>query len=170
MVGRFGNSLQSAVGARDVYYGESNRPLILGFEIYPDHQGAGQYVALNAGDRDTIVVEDALQQYWYTGCDVVWLRDEVSNSGYMFVDSSGILRDIYVGSRVFDSNVPETACNDSSGTVWLVTSAETEKRRDSYLSDLQREWYDRVRHNFSPVFKGRDGITSVYKLPCHLPD
>ena len=84
----------------------------------------------------------------------------------MYVDSTGELRDIYVNSKVLRSPETEAICDDPSGIIWLVTSAETESLRDLYLSEAQREWLDSVRRNFSAVFVGRDNITSVYKLPC----
>ena len=161
-----GHSLQSAIGARDLNYGESNRALILGFEIYPDHKSAGQYVMQYAGERDTVIVEDALQQYWYIGRELVWLSDEVANNTFMYIDSAGELRDIYVNSKVLRSTETESICNDRSQTIWLVTSAETENRRDLYLSEKNREWLDRVRRDFSAVYVGRDKITSVYRLLC----
>ena len=165
-----GHSFRSAIGARDLSYGESNRALTLGFEIYPDHKGAGQFVKRHAGVRDTIIVEDALQQYWYIGREVVWLRDEASNSRYMYLDSAGTLRDIYVNSKVLRSTATDSVCNDHSGTMWLVTSAETEGHRDLYLSDEQRGWLARVKRDFSPVYLGRDKTTSVFRLPCSLKD
>lgn len=161
-----GHSFGAASAAKNLSYGKSNHALILGFDIYPDHKGAGQYVMQHADDLDLIIVEDALQQYWYTGRELVWLRDEVSNGQFMYFDSAGILRDIYVNSRVLRSTDPETLCNDHASTIWLVTSAETEFHRDLYLSDEQRQWLDNVTQHFRAVYVGRDDTTSVYKLSC----
>ncbi|MBU2677987.1 MAG: glycosyltransferase family 39 protein [Gammaproteobacteria bacterium] len=164
-----GHSLQSAIEARDISYGPSDRALTLGFDIYPDHKGAAQYVDQHAVGQDIVIVEDALQQYWYTGRELLWLSDDIANSKFMYVDSEGVLRDVYVNSKVLRSAEIFDVCTIHSGAAWVVTSAESEDRRHLSLSNAQREWLEGVMRNLEPVFVARDKTTSVYRVPCYPP-
>lgn len=164
-----GHGFKPAMYVLHLAPGSITSPLTFGFPFYPDHQSAGIFVRKNSDETDIVVAEDALQQDWYTGRVDYWLRDPVSNRGFTYEDADGRRRDIYVNSLLLADPNAELACTSevTKGiTVWIITSGETLDKPDDYLSDTQRKWLDGIRSSTIPVFVGRDGKTSVYKISC----
>jgi hypothetical protein len=57
---------------------------------------------------------------------------------------------------------------ESGQRVWVITSGETYKYRDYYLSEKQNEWLSEVEKEIKPVYVGRDNATGVYLLESEV--
>ncbi len=146
-------------------YGPARNTHALGFPVYPDHKGAGEYVRMHRLDGDLVVAEDPLQQYWYAGPVDYWLRDPESHRHFMFFAPDGKWRDIYVASAALETGFAE-ALASASRPLWIITSGETYHRREQYLSEEQRRWLEEIERTHHPRYRGRDGATAVYCLNC----
>lgn len=161
-----GHGIPQALAAARLSHGDPMPGLAVGFPRYPDHQAAGEYVRRRLEPKDSVVAEDALQQYWYVGRVEYWLRDPISHQRYLFEDEDARLRDVYVASAIATSDILDRLHRARDIRVWVITSAETAHRRDYYLDDAQRRWLSELKVSHQPVFVARDGITRVYCLHC----
>ena len=161
-----GHGVPITIGMATMDHGQATEPATHVFEVRPDHEGPGRYVAERLRPEDIVVAEDPLQQWWYVGRVDYWLRHPDHAPGAVFRDDRGDFRDIYVASRwPFGREALDDALAAAPGRTWILTSAETVEARD--LTEDQRAWLDEVREAHPPVHVGRDNETSVY---CVAPD
>ncbi len=161
-----GHGLPQALRATQLTYGPAADPLALGFAIYPDHRGAGRFVAARLRPDDIVVAEDSLEQHWYVGRVDYWLRNEIESSAFLYRHRDGHLRDIYVNSAAATPAVLDALDADVSHRIWVITSGETYGRLDFYLTERQRDWLERVGKTHRPRYEGADGVTHVYCVNC----
>jgi hypothetical protein len=160
-----GHGVPQALRAMNLTYGPVAAPLALGFDIYPDHQGAGRFVAARLRTDDLVVAEDSLEQRWYVGRVDYWLLNEIASAPFLYRNADGYLRDIYVNSAAATPEVLEELTAETARRIWVITSAETHGRLDYYLTDAQRRWLDVVQRQ-APAYAGADGVTRVYCINC----
>lgn len=160
-----GHGIAQALRATRLTYGPVADPLALGFDIYPDHRGAGRFVAGQLGPGDIVVAEDSLQQRWYVGRVDYWLRNEIESAPFLYRHQDGHLRDIYVNSAAATPAVLD-ALDAAAHRIWVITSGETHGKLDYYLTERQRQWLDRVASTHQPRYAGADGVTRVYCVNC----
>ncbi|NNF26589.1 MAG: phospholipid carrier-dependent glycosyltransferase [Gemmatimonadetes bacterium] len=164
-----GHGVPITVEMAAMTHGQATEPATHVFDIRPDHEGPGRYVAERLEADDQVVAEDPLQQTWYVGRVDYWLRHPDHAPGAVFRDDQGNLRDIYVGGRwPIARDGLDQALASAPGRTWIVTSAETIEERD--LTNDQRAWLDEVRRRHDPVHVGRDDVTTVYCVPPVTPE
>lgn len=145
-------------------HGAPTEPATHVFDVRPDHEDPGRWVAERLEPDDVVVAEDPLQQAWYVGRVDYWLRNPDHAPGAVFRDDRGDFRDIYVAARwPLDRDGLDEAAASAQGRTWIVTSAETIETRD--LTTGQQAWLDEIRQRHAPVHVGRDGVTTVYCVP-----
>lgn len=161
-----GHGLPQAFRAMHLTYGPVADPLALGFDIYPDHRGAGRFVASQLQADDIVVAEDSLQQRWYVGRVDYWLRNEIASAPFLYRHKDGHLRDIYVNSAAATPAVLDALDAKAPQRIWVITSGETHGRLDYYLTERQQDWLERVGNTHPPRYEGADGVTRVYCVNC----
>jgi hypothetical protein len=133
-----------------------------GMEIRPDHRGPGRFVREHAKPEDIVIAEDALEQRWYAGRVDYWYRSLDDARRYLYRDTDGALRDIYVGAELLAGPPAADLWARREGAVWLITSGETAGSRTWYLAPDQADWLDSLEARTSPLFIGEDGLSAVY--------
>lgn len=164
-----GHGIWQATRAATMGYGDGQDPFVLGFSVYPDHESAGDFVRARMRPGDIVVAEDALEQHWYAGRVDYWLRDAQRHAGFLYTDSAGVRRDIYVGAAVATDEVVAELSASSERRVWVITSPERELPLSYYLSERQLEWLSDIESEREPAHVGRDGLTRVYCVACDAP-
>ena len=134
----------------------------VGMEIRPDHRGPGLFVRNHLRPGDVVIAEDALEQRWYTGQVNRWFRSPDDARKFLFRDTKGQLRDIYVGALLQDDPPGPKLLDGDDRAVWLITSGETALSRSWYLSPEQANWLDGIEATLEPEFEGADGLAGVY--------
>ena len=163
-----GHGIPQAIAVSPSEYGDyiySNH--ISGIK-YPDHRSHGCFVKQHLQQGDIVVAEDALQMYWYIGQVDYWLRSPANIDDFLYLDSDGELRDIYVSSKPTTDAVIKKFTDNTENQIWVVTSGETQQHLDSFLEkgSAQRTWLDTLMKTGTPVLKGRDGMSATYCLNC----
>ena len=161
-----GHGVPQALRAATLEYGKPENELALGFPFYPDHQAPGDFVRNHLSQKDIVIAEDALQQWWYIGRVDFWLRDPVSNRQFLYRTGQGQLRDIYVNSQIATANILNQLSKQKKRRIWIITSGETYHKWELYLSKKQQHWLLNIEKMQPPVFTGRDGVSNVYCLNC----
>ena len=157
-----GHGIPAARQVLEVGYGVRVPWYDQGLSGRPDHKGAGLFVREAIEPGDIVIAEDPLQQRWYVGRVDFWLRSLADAEMYVNRDDKGKLHDIYVWSELMTELPDSTWLNQPDRNVWLITSLETDTRRDLYLSEDQRQWLSRVENSMTPAHLSRDGVTAVY--------
>jgi 4-amino-4-deoxy-L-arabinose transferase-like glycosyltransferase len=160
-----GHGISQAINASTVAHGDRINPYVYGFNFYPDHRSAGKFVNKNLRDNDIVIAEDVLQQYWYIGRVDYWLKDPISHQGYLYLDKTKTLRDIYVGSQIITNEALQKIRNNHTQRIWIVTSAEIVNKSQN-LNQRQIEWLNSVTKSYGAFFTAKDGITKVYCVNC----
>jgi 4-amino-4-deoxy-L-arabinose transferase-like glycosyltransferase len=143
-----------------------------GMEIRPDHRGAGLFVREHLTTGDIVIAEDPLEQKWYVGQADFWFRAADDAQRYLFKDDLGVLRDFYVGSALLNEPPDAAWIASRDGAIWFVSSGETARNRDWYLSPEQTAWLAAIEVDSRPAYSGRDGLTHVYcfgRCPAGIP-
>lgn len=131
---------------------------------YPDHKSLGCFVKNNLSDRDIVIAEDALQQYWYIGRVDYWLRQPENIDKYLYLNG-GELKDIYVNSSPMDEESIVDVSTNKSDRIWVITSGETQQP----LTGLLKKWYLDIVTPENIILNGRDDQSAVYCVNCrHL--
>lgn len=148
-------------------HGEPVNAFLHTYPFRPDHRGAGRFVRRVRESGDVVIAEDPMEQRWYAGAADFWFRRYGDARRYLYAANDGRLRDIYVNSAI----LPEASAVDSvlqvaAGRVWFITSGETVKERESYLSPAQRSWLDSLQLARTPAYTAGDDVTKVYCLNC----
>lgn len=133
-----------------------------GLEIRPDHRSPGRFVRDHARPEDIVIAEDALEQRWYAGRVDYWYRSSTDAARYLYQDSSGIVRDIYVGAELLPGPAAPYPWGREDIAVWIITSGETAANREWYLAPDQAAWLDSLQARIEPLYVGEDGLTAVY--------
>lgn len=157
-----GHGIPAARRVLEVSYGERVPWHDQGMIGRPDHKGAGLFVRESLEPGDLVIAEDPLQQRWYVGRVDYWLRSFADASPYLNRNERGSLHDIYVWSELMADPPDSDWLQRPDRSVWLITSLETARRRDLYLSVDQRRWLEEIEAAYNPAHMGRDGQTAVY--------
>jgi hypothetical protein len=165
-----GHGIMKAIEMATLKHGDPINKTIFSYPVYPDHKSAGEYVKRNRSPHDIIIAEDTIQQRWYVGHVDYWLRNPATHSGFTYTTPDDVMKDIYVGSVMLDGNALNQISSNPSKVIWVITSAETDHKRDYYLSQQQVDWLTKIERSIKPVFIARDGITKVYCLNCQHAD
>jgi hypothetical protein len=142
-------------------YGQPTDALLHGFPFHPDHARAGNYVRERLAEQDKVVAMDAQQQQYYVGrVDYRLVRLSERRTFGTYVD--GELRDIYTHAAVLEtlSELERVIAGRGESRVWLITSGEMVGDKAGVVpagvAPQLEEWAPQR------VFRGRDGVTSVY--------
>jgi 4-amino-4-deoxy-L-arabinose transferase-like glycosyltransferase len=163
-----GHGLPQAARVVRLGHGEPVNEAVHMYPFRPDHASAGLYVREQRSERDIVIAEDPLQQWWYAGSPIdYWLRSYSDSRGFLSVTEEGRFRDIYVGSELLEVPLPvDSLLASPEGRVWLITSGENLTRRSYYLNVQQGMWLDSLENALVPSFVARDRATKVYCLNC----
>ena len=134
-----------------------------GYERYPDHKGAAEFVtSLPLAEGDIVIAEDVLQQTYYLGKVDYWLRSFSNGKG--FVRSIGGKNlDQYTNTPLIGSG-PELlrVLEENAGKrVVVIGSGEIRPDNDEWARGHGiREVLQSER--LEVAYEGRDGITKVW--------
>jgi hypothetical protein len=143
------------------------RTVNAGYEIYPDHKGAAEFMrARTLGPRDLVLAEDVLQQTYYLGHVDYWLVARYVAAQFVRPSPDNVPREIYVNSPVIGSGEELSALldNPNRGTIYIIGSGEeqVDGRRHARGLGIQ-EMLD--SGHFKVVYHGRDGLTKIWEAP-----
>jgi hypothetical protein len=131
-------------------------------EVRPDHRGSGLFVRQHLAPDDIVIAEDALEQHWYAGRTDRWFRSGTDARKFLFQDENETLRDFYVGSVLQDEPIDHVWIKAAESAIWFITSGETARTRDWYLSPEQAAWLEKVEEISESAYSGRDGLSHVF--------
>jgi hypothetical protein len=134
------------------------------YDLHPDHKGAAVYLKdLPISDDDLVIAEDILQQTYYLGSVDYWLRNYENARKYAVV-KNGIVLDQYTSTPIIGSG-PELLQileENASRRVFIIGSGEIYPGNDEWARGRGiREVLELKR--FDVVYKGRDGLTKVWR-------
>jgi len=136
-----------------------------GYELYPDHKGAAEYIrSLNLGPEAILIAEDVLQQAYYLGRVDYSLRPALDARRFSTV-RDGQWVDQYTGAIVIKSGKEFAAVLDASGgrPVYVIGSGENFVNGERVLRGRGiAEVLESDR--LEVVYEGRDGKTRVWRL------
>jgi hypothetical protein len=133
----------------------------------PDHKGAAQFIqSLELDERDVILAEDVLQQYYYGVKVDYWLRSLKDAKKFVKVQDNG-LYDQYTDTKLLgEGSLLENLILDKDrGDIYIITSGETYQFRYWYLADGLEEILQKYHSLMQILFTGKDNQTQVIKLP-----
>jgi 4-amino-4-deoxy-L-arabinose transferase-like glycosyltransferase len=166
-----GHGIRRALRLVHLEHGEPINEFVHMYPFRPDHASVGAYVREHRAEKDIVIAEDPLQQWWYAGDPIdFWLRSYRDCRQFLFMSPMGGKKDIYVGSRQLGIPQPlDSLLADCEGRVWLITSGETLPYRSLVLSPTQAQWLDSLETTQVPSFVGRDGVSRVFCLEFSPP-
>ncbi len=162
-----GHGLISGINIAFARNGDASNSFLTTYEVFPDHQGAGQFVKRHLTENDIVVAEDMLQQYWYVGRLDYWLRSPQTHILFLYRATDNHLHDIYVSSTALTDSLLQELSN-SKQRIFVITSSETAASPNYFLSPAQIEWMKNIKKNYPPCYLGKDGSTNVYCLNMTL--
>jgi hypothetical protein len=136
-----------------------------GDEHYPDHKGAASYLrSLQLPPTAILVAEDAIVQSYYLG-RVDYLLTNAETALHFSYVADGAVRDIYSNARVIAT--PERLAalinDESRPDLYIIGSGE-------HFTDGHRwqrgEAIEKILARLDIVYRGRDGLTTVWKSPA----
>jgi hypothetical protein len=138
-----------------------------GYRDHPDHQGAAAFIrSLHLGPRDILIAEDVLQQTYYLGRVDYWLQaQDVAGPFVRKVD--GTLEDFYTNTPLISSaeQLQALIARPDRGAIYVIGSGENQEDGRRYV---RGPGMARMLESsqFEEVFRGRDGLTAVLKVPA----
>ncbi len=135
-----------------------------GYANHPDHKGAAEFVeSLHPGPRDIIVAEDVLQQTYYLGHVDYWLVNKQVGGVYLH-QVQGRWLDFYTNTPMIGTGAELKALlqQPGRGAVYVIGSGEDQEdgRRFMRAFGIAEELDSPP---FKVVYRGRDGLTEVWK-------
>lgn len=135
-----------------------------GYDRFPDHKGAAEYIHAATDSEDTILIaEDALQQTYYLGRVDYWLREMGDAQSYTIV-RDGELLDQYTGARVLGTGVEleKILLANRGKDVFIIGSGEnfvggSRLFRGQGIAEILSSSL------LEEVYVGRDGRTKVWR-------
>lgn len=155
------HGIRAAMAWSQLTYGQKIQPLIHGFPLHPDHQGAGRFVRENLLESDIIVAMDVQQQTYYIGRTDYWLMESWNARRFSYFDGVD-WRDIYTSSIVMNSlpNLKDLLESKGDRRLWLITSGELVGYLKSLFPKGVQEYLYKTNEKLK--FSGRDGVTRAY--------
>lgn len=138
-----------------------------GYEANPDHQGAARFIqSVNPGPRDIVIAEDVLQQTYYLGHVDYWLQDRRVAGPYI-LNVDGVWKDFYTNTPLIGSaeDLQRLIDQPGRGAIYIIGSGENQQDGRRYV---RGEGLSKMLESpgFKVVFRGRDDLTKVLKLPA----
>jgi hypothetical protein len=138
-----------------------------GYATHPDHQGAANFIqSQKPGPRDILIAEDVLQQTYYLGHVDYWLEAR-DVAGQFIRKVDGRWRDFYTNTPLIGTGeeLRELMARPDRGAIYVIGSGENQHDGRRYfrgpeLAPLLES------PQFKVVYRGRDGLTTVLKLPA----
>lgn len=135
-----------------------------GYATHPDHKGAAEFVeSAHPGPRDIIVAEDVLQQTYYLGHVDYWLVNKQVGNVYLH-RVHGRWLDFYTNTPMIGTGAELKALlrQPGRGAVYVIGSGEDQEdgRRFMRAFGIAEELGSPA---FKVVYRGRDGLTEVWK-------
>lgn len=136
-----------------------------GYDLYPDHKGAAEYIEAVDPNRTAILIaEDVLQQTYYLGKVDYWLR-EIDNARRYTIVRDGRAVDLYTATEVLGTGSELQGVLDTAHDreIFVIGSGENVKARTVLfrghgIGDVLES------ERMEVVYEGRDGKTKVWKL------
>jgi 4-amino-4-deoxy-L-arabinose transferase-like glycosyltransferase len=141
-----------------------------GYANHPDHKGAAEFVVgLHPGPHDIVVAEDVLQQTYYLGHVDYWLVNKDVAAPFMH-DVKGRQLDFYTDTPLIGTGADLERLVDEPdrGAIYVIGSGENQEdgrglmRAFGISEELQSP-------AFHLVYRGRDGLTQVWKVDAPPP-
>jgi Dolichyl-phosphate-mannose-protein mannosyltransferase len=136
-----------------------------GYSIHPDHKGAAQYIrSIALRPNDVIVAEDSLQQTYYLGHIDFWLRGMNDAAQFVYMKDR-VLRDIYTDAPLIGTGADLMALvkRRDRGAIYIIGTGEF--KGDDLRFIRSHGIYEALQQPiFAPVFRGRDGLTQVWRV------
>lgn len=136
-----------------------------GYRIHPDHKGAAEYIRSVRQPHDVLLAEDVLQQTYYLGSVDYWLIGEDIAAKFTR-ETAGRRLDIYTHTPVLTqaSELERLIATPGRGAIYIIGSGEQQEdgrrlARGATLAALIE------RANWNVVYRGRDGLTNVWRIP-----
>lgn len=162
------NALQTAAaalaGVLIVNPAAAARMITGGYDLYPDHKGAAEFMqSQNLAADDIVLAEDVLQQTYYLGSVDYWLISRKQARRFVeLVD--GHIRDFYTGTAVISTGGELDALLRSAANrrVFVIGSGENQEdhRRSMRGPQIDAALHS---HQFVEIYTGRDGLTKVWR-------
>jgi hypothetical protein len=138
-----------------------------GYKTNPDHKGAATFMqSVNPGPRDIVIAEDVLQQTYYLGHVDYWLQAQ-SVAAPFVLKIDGVWKDFYTNTPLIGSadDLQRLIDKPDRGAIYIIGSGENQEdgRRFVRGEGLSRML---TSEQFQVVFRGRDDLTQVLKLPA----
>ncbi len=135
-----------------------------GYASHPDHKGAAEFIeSMRPGPRDIIVAEDVLQQTYYLGHVDFWLVNKQVGETYLHRVNDRWL-DMYTDTPMIGTgeDLKQLLERPDRGAVWVVGSGENQEDGRKLMRAFGIA--DELRSpRFRVVYRGRDGVTEVWK-------
>jgi hypothetical protein len=121
---------------------------------------------VNPGPRDIVIAEDVLEQTYYLGHVDYWLQDQ-KVAGPFILNHDGVWKDFYTNTPLVGSpeDLQKLIDKPDRGAIYIIGSGENQEdgrrfvRGEGLYNMLQSP-------EFRIVFRGRDDLTQVLKLPA----
>jgi hypothetical protein len=132
-----------------------------GMTAYSDFKTTADYVAQHASPGDLIVTPDSREYYNYLGRVDLWLRsDRYAGQSYA---QDGVLRDLYVGTRVVTTlEELKKALAKPNSTKWVLASSSVLERSQAAVAPEIRDFLLNAESHV--VYVGRDRDRKVYRF------
>lgn len=138
-----------------------------GYATNPDHKGAAVFMqSVNPGPRDIVIAEDVLEQTYYLGHVDYWLQARDVAAPFV-LNMDGVVKDFYTRTPLIGSpeDLQRLIDKPDRGAIYIIGNGENHKEDRRYM---RGEGLDRMLESpdFKIVFRGRDDLTEVLKLPA----
>ena len=141
-----------------------------GYTSHPDHKGAAEFIArLHPGPRDIIVAEDVLQQTYYLGHVDYWLVNKQVAAPFMH-KVNGRWLDFYTDTPLIGTGpeLERLVEEPDRGAIYVIGSGENQSDGRSLMRAFGIA--EALRSPaFHRVYRGRDGLTEVWKVDPPSP-
>ena len=136
-----------------------------GYTSHPDHKGAAAFVAgLHPGPHDIIIAEDVLQQTYYLGHVDYWLVNKEVAAPFMH-RVNGRWLDFYTDTPLIGTGAELERLVDipDRGAIYVIGSGENQEDGRALMRafGISQELHSPPFHI---VYRGRDGLTQVWKV------
>jgi hypothetical protein len=138
-----------------------------GYKTNPDHQGAAKFIqSVNPGPRDIVIAEDVLEQTYYLGHVDYWLQARNVAAPYI-LNIDGVWKDFYTNTPLIGSpeDLQRLIDKPDRGAIYIIGSGENQADGRRFV---RGEGLAKMLESpeFKVVFRGRDDLTKVLKLPA----
>ena len=141
-----------------------------GYTSHPDHKGAAEFIArVHPGPRDIIIAEDVLQQTYYLGHVDYWLVNKQVAAPFMH-KVNGRWLDFYTDTPLIGtgSELERLVEEPNRGAIYVIGSGENQSDGRSLMRAFGIA--EALRSPaFHRVYRGRDGLTEVWKVDPPSP-